>query len=533
MNVLLYTRVSTDEQAEGNSLDYQSETLREYCKLKNYNVIAEYADDYSAKDFIHRPKMQEMMKYCKQHNKEVDMILFLKWDRYSRNLEGALENIRYFKSLNIKVNAIQNPLDLDIPENKLLLAVYLSIPEIDNDKRSINVRECIYQAKLAGKCTNMAPRGYVNKQIDDKHKYVEVVPKDAEFIKRIFNEVAEGLKSPNYIRKQYEREGFKMSLNAFMNMLRNPFYCGIIYVPPFQGNEAQYVQGIHEPIIDKDLFDRVQAVLGKKSNHKPQLTKKVHPDLFLRKYVVCPICGKPLTGAASKGNGGRYYYYNCSADAKHFRCRADQANHDFVKYVSQLSPNEVVLNLYNEVLNDLNAEKTEVDTKNIECLKENLKSLKERKSFLEDKFIDGELEKSEYTTLTKRLSERIKEAEGEIEKAEMKLNPQIIEQLDYSISLIQNMGKYIEDAPVEVKCKLIGSMFPEKIVYDKKNYRTNSYNKVLDLIYQETKLLQNKKVNKSEESPSLFTPVLRAGIEPARLLRTLDFESSASTNSAT
>ena len=158
-----------------------------------------------------------------------------------------------------------------------------------------------------------------------------------------------------------------------------------------------------------------------------------------------------MTGAASKGNGGKYYYYNCSADAKHFRCRADYANNEFVKYVSQLSPNEVIINLYNQILQELNSEKFDTATKNIEKLKENLQSLKERKTFLEDKFIDGELNKSEYNTLTKRLSERIHEIEKEIEKEEMKQNPQIIEQLDYSLSLIQNMGKYIEDAPVDVK----------------------------------------------------------------------------------
>lgn len=102
-------------------------------------------------------------------------------------------------------------------------------------------------------------------------------------------------------------------------------------------------------------------------------------------------------------------------------------------------------------MQELNSEKFDTATKNIEKLKENLQSLKERKTFLEDKFIDGELNKSEYNTLTKRLSERIHEIEKEIEKEEMKQNPQIIEQLDYSLSLIQNMGKYIEDAPVDVK----------------------------------------------------------------------------------
>ena len=50
--------------------------------------------------------------------------------------------------------------------------------------------------------------------------------------------------------------------------------------------------------------------------------------------------------------------------------------------------------------------------------------------------------------------------------------------------------KYIRDAPIEVKLKLIGSIFDGKIEFDGKSYRTNSYNKVLDLIYVQTNELR-------------------------------------------
>ncbi len=56
--------------------------------------------------------------------------------------------------------------------------------------------------------------------------------------------------------------------------------------------------------------------------------------------------------------------------------------------------------------------------------------------------------------------------------------------------LINNLDKYIRDAPVEVKLKLIGSIFDGKIEFDGKTYRTDSYNKVLDLIYQQTNELR-------------------------------------------
>lgn len=58
--------------------------------------------------------------------------------------------------------------------------------------------------------------------------------------------------------------------------------------------------------------------------------------------------------------------------------------------------------------------------------------------------------------------------------------------LGYAISLIDNMKWVVEDAPIEAKLRLLSSMSPQKIVYDGESYRTASFNKVLDLIYQQT-----------------------------------------------
>lgn len=93
------------------------------------------------------------------------------------------------------------------------------------------------------------------------------------------------------------------------------------------------------------------------------------------------------------------------------------------------------------------------------------------------------------------------------EKIEIRLNPNranIEPKLDYSINLINNTDSYIRDAPVEVKCKLISSIFSEKIIFDRESYRTNSYNKVLDLIYQQTNELRGVET-KSGESISTFS----------------------------
>ena len=63
-NVIIYSRVSSDEQAKGCSLDYQEKTISEYCERAGYNIIKCYKEDFSAKDFEHRKVFQEIMLYC-------------------------------------------------------------------------------------------------------------------------------------------------------------------------------------------------------------------------------------------------------------------------------------------------------------------------------------------------------------------------------------------------------------------------------------------------------------------------------------
>lgn len=76
-NAILYLRVSTDEQADkGYSLQYQEERLTRYCALHDIFIIAKFREDHSAKTFD-RPEFKRMMKFCKKHHREVDILLFI------------------------------------------------------------------------------------------------------------------------------------------------------------------------------------------------------------------------------------------------------------------------------------------------------------------------------------------------------------------------------------------------------------------------------------------------------------------------
>ena len=521
MNVILYCRVSSDEQKMNTSLGSQEKRLRKYCEEKGYNVIDCYHEDFSGKhhDFV-RPEMIKIRDYCKKHKHEVDMILFLRWDRFSRNPEFAYMFKRIFlDDWGIEFNALESPIDFNSTEWSTLLSNYCAAAHTENNKISKRTREGVRETMLSGRLANKAPRGYRNVHIVDDNgittaKTVEIDEEKAPLIRTIFNEVAKGVESPCAIRRRIA-PGIPES--TFLDILRNIFYKGKIRVPATKTEPEVIVQGLHEPLVTEELFDRVQDIMDGKRKKQPKLTKPIKPEFYLRKFLVCPHCGKAITGAVSKGgSGGKYPYYFCPTTGKHLRMSADTVNSAFVDYVSSLRPNEIVLNIYGDVLDDLRKENAKDIRAIIEQLEKEAYDINERMNSIEDKYLDEEIDKNDYNRMISRQKSKLRQIEDRKDMFETQNRARIEPQLKYAINLINNIDTFFQNAPAEHKIRLLSSIFPDKIEFDGKIFRTENINRVLALIYQQTNELRGLK-NKSEESFSTFpASVPRAGVEPAQ-----------------
>lgn len=512
MNIILYCRVSTDDQTLNCSIEMQERFLRAYCNNQKYNIVGVYYEDYSAKHFdMKRPEMKKIYNYCKKHKKEVDKILFLRWDRYARNVEFAFVYKRkFYDELGIEINSVESPIDFKSTEWSMLLAMYCGAAHTEDEKISRRTKDGIHGTLLKGKCANKAPRGYKNVRTDQYNTHVEIDTTKANIIRNVFEEVAKGVETPSLIRKKlcpYIPE------SSFFEMLRNIFYIGKIRVPAYKDDPETIVEGKHEAIISTDTFNKVQDILDGKKKKSPKLKKKINPDLFLRQFLICPKCGHALTGAVSRGNGGKYAYYNCCEDGKHIRARAEKVNEEFARYVSRLKPNNEVLNLYKEIINDIRKEQTVNINNEIEQLEEKKRIYQKRMQSAKDKYLDGEMSKEEKDEAVNHNKNEINVLDGKIKELTDGNQSNIKTKLEYSISLIDNLDKFILDAPVEAKIKLISSMFPEKIEFDGEKYRTNSYNKVLDLIYQQTNELRGDKKEKGESLSTFSASVPRPAFE--------------------
>jgi site-specific DNA recombinase len=510
--VVLYTRVSTEEQAQGNSPQYQLSYLDDHCKRNNYEVVKVFEEDHSAKTFK-RPKWSQLTEFCKINKRGVDLILFTRWDRFSRNFRESLHQIDYFSNLGIEINSAENPLDLSNPDNKFLLAIYLIAPEVENDKISKRTREGNHEAQVAGKFTNKAPKGYKNVQYSDKDRRIILDESEVPIIRYAFEELSKGVKSIEYVRHEVNKKGLKIGKSAFPELLKNQVYIGNVLVKEWAGKPTYWTKGLHEPLIEENIFWDVQENhFGKRKCSK--LCRAADPDFYLRKFLVCPKCGRILTACYSRGNGGYYGYYKCPHCHK-FNFSAIKANNKFLEYIRRLKPKESALALYEEILNDLRNENKADVKKEIGKLQDELIIEDGRMDSIDTKFMDGEISAVDH----QRMKRSIEVRKENIKIKLTSLTPQNVDvekRLIHAINVIRNMDEILSNASVNHKIQLIGSMFPEKIHFDGENYRTTSYNKVLDWMFQNTNELQKKKTEGSDKKSISSVSVPGAGIEPAQ-----------------
>ena len=131
-----------------------------------------------------------------------------------------------------------------------------------------------------------------------------------------------------------------------------------------------------------------------------------------------------------------------------------------------------------------------------------------------DLYFDGKLSTADRDKNIARYTEQIEHLKYQIGSLRMSADLKMREKLTYSINLISNLGKFFQSATCEVKSKLLGSIFPEKLLFDGKKYRTHSFNGMLSLIFKETKYLQGNKKESDVENRSQNQLGCDVGLEP-------------------
>lgn len=240
-NVIICSRVSTDEQAQqGYSLEYQEEIITRYSIQKGYIIIKKYREDYSAKDF-NRPewkKIKTLVQDRKGKSDAIDAIVFLRPDRFSRNLFLSFSEVANLAKIGCQVEFVEGQVDDSNPEALLLQAIGFALPEVENRKISKRSKEGSHKARKNGCFTGTAPRGYKCVRVG-KDATLEF-SQDADLIRQAFEKMASGLYTADEVRRWLNGQGMKLSKNQFPNIIRNLTYSGKILVRAL-GNEPEQI----------------------------------------------------------------------------------------------------------------------------------------------------------------------------------------------------------------------------------------------------------------------------------------------------
>lgn len=525
----LYIRVSTDEQADkGYSQRDQEERLMRYCELKGYTVRNIYIEDYSAKTF-NRPQWTKLIAGLRKqrNNKYTTLLLFTKWDRFSRNISQAYQTIDLLNTLRVEPQGIEQPLDLSVPENKMMLAFYLAAPEVENDRRALNVFHGMRRAKKEGRWMGTAPLGYTNQIGEDKRKFIAIHEVEGAILRWAFQQIVDNNFNTEQIWKMVRQKaaGYpRFSKNNFWVAIRNPLYCGKIFIPPFKDENGHFVRGQHEALIPEMLFNEAQQVLdGRKRVIKPKIVSM--ENLPLRGFLKCPQCGRMLTGSASKGKmGNYYYYYHCSGECK-VRFKAENTNKVFVEQLSELIPKPGMIEVYIlSVVEDFKNQTKKQDSERRQIISQ-LEQLNTRMQNARIQKVDGLLDDDDFQMLKQDTNAKIEKLEAELGNLSDK-HKEINFLLEKGLKKLLGLDLRYVNGTVEEKREIVSSMFPENLVFDGVQHRTPRLNSAVVLIYQKNSELEGIKKGTNPFELDLSQEVTQLRLE----LRTHRLRVCCSTN---
>ena len=510
----LYIRVSTDEQADkGYSQRNQEEMLRKYCNNNSIIIRNIIYEDHSAKSF-NRPSWKNFLNELKQKRGSISLVLFTKWDRFSRNAGDAYQMISQLRSLGVEPQAIEQPLDLSIPENKMMLAFYLAAPEVENDRRALNVFYGMRRAKKEGRYMGLAPTGYVNKTDEYGKKYIAPKQPDANIIKWVFQILSKETYNTEQIWKSAKNKGLICSKNAFWQLIRNPLYCGKIFLPAFKDEESRFVKGQHESIITEKLFYEVQDVLdGRGRKYRAKI--ETLDEFPFRGLLHCPECEKKLTGSKSKGRNRYYAYYHCYDGCKH-RVNADKINSTIFKDLNSFIPKINNKELIKKTLLSYYTSNYSGDLED-EAQSNILTQIKEyenRISYCRDLMATRQIEPSDYREMKIDYSERITKLEKDLTKTESeRMNIESL--INHGIENLIKLHYFVENQKVNEIRGYFDSMYPEKTYFSGTAVRTGRRNKFIEYTNLIIKSIDKNKNGTKIDFSTLSRQVGVAGFEPA------------------
>src|SRR6185437_4998183 len=517
-NVVIYTRVSTKEQADNNmSLETQRKAIEEYAQKRGLKIIAVFGGTYESAKTDGRKEFKRMLDFIKGCKGQVSQILVYSLDRFSRTGGGAIKLVSDLREKQgIEVFAITQPTDTANPSGRLHQSIQFLFSEFDNQQRRQRVITGMTEKFKQGYWVVRPPQGYDIISVNGQKSIV--VNEEGKKIKKAFEWKAAGMKNEEIIAR-LNKMGVNMYKQQLHKILVNPFYSGLIAHGMLNG---EVVEGKHEPMISRELFLKVNNIISESTSfgvpHKME-----NDNLPLKVFLKCSECGEPLTGYYMKKK--KLYYYKCRTKGCKFHKNAKQLNDEFTEYLSKYTLKQKMMKLYRfhleHILYDSSKDNMEIE----KVLKQKLAEI-DRKIFNigEEHYALREMSKENFEKYQKKYDEERRKILNDLAKIS---NP--ISDFAEAISKISETTlkafKIWADGGATVKEKAQKLIFPEGLVYNRKKgaFLTTEINPYFELIPLLEKVSGGNGKGTTPFLKKQFLLAEREGFEPPVPLRVQQF----------
>lgn len=334
--VAAYCRVSTDREEQEHSFETQKAMYTDMIMMKpSWQMAGIYADDGITGTIAKkRPGFMKMINDSRKG--KIDIIITKSVSRFSRNNLDCLIYVRELKELGIPIIFEKEGINTLQVSSELLITLFSGLSQAESESISMNVKIGKRQSLKNGNVPFCYKSflGY-KKGTDGKP---EIVPEEAEIIKRIYFEYLSG-KSLYEVAKSLMADGIltargnkKWTSKGIESILKNEKYKGDAllqktYIVDCISKKCKknngelpmyYVENNHPAIIDRATFDRVQEEISRRSSKPKKTEKGTKTELgkYSSKYALtellyCGCCGKPYRRVTWTIRGKKKIVWRC------------------------------------------------------------------------------------------------------------------------------------------------------------------------------------------------------------------------------
>jgi len=432
LSTAIYVRVSTDEQAqEGFSIRAQTDKLKAYAMLKDWDIFDIYSDEgISGKNIVDRPAINRLIDDINAGN--VNNVLVFKVDRLTRSTRNLLELVELFEENDCAFNSLTESIDTDTPSGRMFLKIIGIFAEFERENLVSRLKLGFERkAKEGYTLANFKMSYGYSKEKGQKIQTIQ--QNEAQIVREIFSMYLDGNKSMTGIAKLLNQRKIPTKMNgaswestSIRGILTNPTYIGKVRYS--LADESRYfeVDGHHERIISDEIFNLAQEKI--KSMPAVSRTKRPREVNYFCGVTVCACCdGKFTTHNYTNKAGNDRCMYRCVKKIYHknedITCKSPTISHEklntaFIEYIRNYDDFTTV----DEVEIDNNKARKEQELQEYikECERK-LEVLEVRKKRIVEQYVNEEISFVEYRDMLGVFSDKLEVLTLEVQRAKMEL----------------------------------------------------------------------------------------------------------------